>query len=210
MLDPEGPTLPLSRRAPLNPHATHRYGILTPIAIAFTPQEARVAALVRVLQGVGLVVAPIRGVYEGVRWVGGVVGRGVLPKGWGEERGVGEAWGRAVGQALASGVWRVAVSLVGEGRAGALESVLDEVGFTLRWRVRGAWEGALWAGGVVWGTGRELASMVFPEQDLEYQRAEVTALRLVLLHVEGMEREIREHLREGQEALQEKAGHAAA
>lgn len=187
VLDPSRGQLPYHRRPSLNPAVTHRYGILTPIDIAFTPQEARQAALVRALQGLGLLVSPLRAVVE----VGALAARWVLPSKALEgalglvEAGVEAlAWGlpgMAV-EGVEGALWWAAQAVGLEGAGRAVAALYFEVAFAVRYRVGVAASALRWAGGVVWGTGGELFCSICPMEciDRAYRRAEVAALNKVL------------------------------
>jgi len=203
LLDPDAPGMPLSQRPPLNPSRTHRYGILTPLSIAHTREEAKVAALVRLLQAMGLLAAPFRAVWECfalmVKALTGVSANRMV------ELGSLAGWnfmGRVL-DGFEQVAWRAAGGLGWEGRAESVAQVYNEAKFFVRRWLAGAGEAVRWALGVVWGTGRELFASVFPELDMGYHRAEVTALRMVLAHVASLEGALMGHMKIGAKFLEQ-------
>ena len=217
LLDPARGALPFSRRPRLNPAVTNRFGLLTPLVIAFTAEEAWEAGAVRALQAVGVAVAPARGAWEGLAWVT----RAVVPRAWLQRA---RAWGGSAAAALA---WHLPAALVeaGEGalwraagwaglQGSATLHTVVQAYFEAAFAARRVWGGAAaraaWAWGVVWGTGAEIFCCTFPAEclDARYRRAEVTALHLALGLAEDLERALRAQVAEAQAELQA-AGAAA-
>lgn len=219
-IDPNGP-LPsgyaashcggIARTMHLNSRKGKRagLGILSPIFNAFNMQEARMAALVRVLQVTGLVLSPVRAVAWAAMWTGqrlyAPIGLPLWGAGHRVARGLHGAAESSAGAACrsfpnqcstAADIWQGVYEKVATATSIVYTTVVPELH---RFGIIRFCFSAAWAAGVVWDSPSHALNYVLPGLDMGYHRAEVQVIGLVQDHMRQLEAQWRELEEEAQQ-----------